>query len=163
MIRSPAIPLGVPQSSRYGMPIMGPWVYFSPLLVGAALVLALLDTLRAKAPAMPAWLMYVYLPSLVVAGGVAAQLLLIGMQGVRAQVLPVPFGRSIRGSSAAWAGYLILGCALSGVIAFLLASESLTTAAWILAVTATAMAIFAILLYVWSLPAAQSDFRDAKP
>lgn len=144
------------------MPIMGPWVYFSPLLVGAGLMLALLDTLRAKAPAMPAWLMYVYLPALVIAGGVVAQLLLIGMQGVRAQVLPVPFGKSIRGSSAACAGYLILGCALSGVIAFLLASESLTIAAWILAISATAMAIFAILLYLWSLPGALPDFRDTE-
>lgn len=142
--------------------IMGPWVYFSPLLVGAALMLALLDTFRAKAPAMPGWMMYLYLPSLVIAAGIVAQLLLIGMQGVRAQVLPVPFGKSIRGSAAAWNGYLILGSALLGVIAFLLGSESVTTAAWIVAVFSIGMAIGAVLLYVWSLPAAMPDFRDEK-
>lgn len=141
---------------------MGPWAYYSPLLVGILFVLALGGPLRASWPTLSTTTFSIYLAGLALAGGIVAQLLMVGMQGVRAQVLPVPFGRSIRGRPAVSGGYLILVTALLSIVAFLLASESLSIAAWVLLILACGSAISAILIYLWSLPVAQPDFVDDK-
>src|SRR5262245_36041498 len=123
---------------------MGPWVYYSPLLVGILLVLALTGSLRAAWPTLSTGVFAPFLIALAIAGGIVAQMILIGLQGVRAQVLPVPFGRSIRGGPAVAAGYLILLTKILLIIALLLASESLTTAAWVLLILGCGSGIGAI-------------------
>jgi hypothetical protein len=141
---------------------MGPWVYYSPLMVGMLFVLALSGSLRAAWPTLSTGAFSTFLIALAIAGGIVAQLLMVGLQGVRAQVLPVPFGRSIRGRSAVSAGYLILLTKILLIVALLLASESLTTAAWILLILGCGSGIGAILIYIWSLPVATPDFRDER-
>ena len=141
---------------------MGPWVYYSPLKVGILFVLALSGSLRAAWPTLSTSSFSAALTALALAGGIVAQLLMIGLQGIRAQVLPVPFGRSIRGGPAVSAGYLILLTKILLIVALLLASESLTTAAWTLLILACGTGIGAILIYIWSFPVATPDFRDER-
>ncbi|MBI5863139.1 MAG: hypothetical protein HZB38_01235 [Planctomycetes bacterium] len=139
---------------------MGPWTYYSPFAVGVLLVLALSGTLRASVPHLSDAAAYSYIAAIALGGGIVAQLLMLGIQGARAQVLPVPVGRSIRGRPAVTAGYLILNSALLSIVAFLLGNESLTTASWVLAILAAGSALGAVLIYIWSWPVAAPDFRD---
>lgn len=141
---------------------MGPWVYYSPLLVGILLVVALSGSLRTAWPTLSTVSFAAVLSILALAGGIVAQLLMVGLQGVRAQVLPVPFGRSIRGRPAVATGYLVLLTKILLLVALLLASESLTIAAWTLVILGCGSAIGAILIYIWSLPAALPDFAETR-
>ena len=89
---------------------MGPWAYYSPLWLGALLVLALNDSLRGLM-VWPEWLEWLAVAGVAVLAGVQAQVLTIGAQGLFAQVLPVPIGKSIRGGPAVLGGTLLIGWA----------------------------------------------------
>lgn len=137
---------------------MGFWTYYSPLGVGFLLTLALHDTIRAHAPVLPAWAEWPFVIGVAVVVGLLCQLLMIGAQGVFAQVLPVPAGRSIRGRGAVVGGSLLVTCVALGAIAGLLRSEQLGAAALVIGLLSLASGAGAAITYVWCWPVAVRDF-----
>ena len=139
---------------------MGPWTYYSPLWLGAALVLALNDALRAGLPPMAPWVRWLVVAGVAVVAGLQAQVLLIGAQGAFAQVLPVPWGRSIRGGAAAGAGWLLMAWVGLSCTTVLLGYEAVTQAAVALGILSATALAGALLVYLWNLPVAVADFTD---
>jgi hypothetical protein len=140
---------------------MGPWTYYSPLWLGALLVLALNDSLRALM-IWPEWLEWLAVAGVAILAGVQAQVLMIGAQGLFAQVLPVPIGKSIRGGPAVLAGTLLIGWVLLSAAAVLLGLEEIALPAKSVGVAALVLLAAALAVYVWSLPAAVADFRSGR-
>lgn len=143
---------------------MGAWSYYSPLWLGALLVLVLNESVQGALPVMsPAgeWTVLAGIAALV---GLECQVLMIGAQGAFAQVLPVPVGRSIRGRGAVVAGGLLMTWVVLGGVTVLLGYERVTDAAVVVGVMAVAALAGAIVVYVWELPAAVADFgtRDRR-
>ena len=137
---------------------MGRWTYYAPLWLGTLLAAGLYAANLAQLPPWPAW---VHVVAIVVGAplvGLGLQLGLIGAQGAFAQVLPVPWGRSIRGGGAALAGSLLLLWFALGLICALLRSEGLVIAALVVGALALASLVAAVIVYVWHLPAAVRDF-----
>ncbi len=139
---------------------MGPWTYYSPLWIGALLVLALADLIRAGLPPMAPWAQWLAVAGLAVLSGVQCQLLMIGAQGAFAQVLPVPWGRSIRGRPAELVGWLWIAWVLLSAVTALLAYEGLAPAAWVIGGLGVADLAVAVVAYAWNVPAAVPDFRS---
>ena len=140
---------------------MNVWTYYSPLLLGIALVLALNDAIRGAMSYQPAteWAIVI---ALALAVGIQCQLLMIGAQGVFAQVLPVPIGRSFRGPAAARAGWLLaLWVGLSAAAA-LYGWENGTLVFRILGGLAIAALVLSAIIYIWNIPAAQDDFSEPR-
>ena len=73
-------------------------------------------------------------------------------------MLPVPWGRSIRGGGAVLAGSLLLVWFALGLVCALLRAEGLGTAALVVGALALASLVGAVMVYVWHLPAAVRDF-----
>lgn len=143
---------------------MGRWTYYSPLWLGAVLVLAMNDALRASLPPAEPWRQWLIVAGIAVAVGLQSQVLMIGAQGAFAQVLPVPWGRSIRGGSAAAAGWLLIAWVGLSAITVLLGHEAITTAATVLGLLSLAALGGALVIYVWNIPAALPDFGpDRRP
>jgi biotin transporter BioY len=90
--------------------------------------------------------------------GIQCQLVLISAQGLFAQVLPVPRGRSIRGSGAMAGGGFLLGWVVFSVVAVLLRSEEMRGAPVVLGVISLACLAGAVVTYVWCWPTAVRDF-----
>ena len=135
---------------------MGRWTYYAPLWLGTLLAAGLYAANLAQLTPWPVW---VHVVAVVVGAplvGLGLQLGLIGAQGAFAQVLPVPWGRSIRGGGAVLAGSL-LWFAL-GLICALLRSEGLGIAALVVGALALASLVAAVVVYVWHVPAAVRDF-----
>jgi hypothetical protein len=139
---------------------MGRFTYYSPFGLGLVLILTLHGWVRESCPAALAAWPWLFVGLVAVVVGLLCQLVMIGVQGAFAQVLPAPGGRSIRGGAARLAGGLLIGCGAAALIGALLRSEGLTTAAWVLLVLAAAQAGGAILVYIWSWPAALRDFGE---
>jgi len=137
---------------------MGPWSYYSPLGLAALVVLALNDSIRG-AMVRPDWQEWLVVAGIALAAGVQAQLAMFAAQGVFAQVLPVPIGKSIRGGSAVLSGALLLGWVLLSCAAILLGYEEVGLPARILGVAALAALAGALVVYIWALPTAVADFR----
>ena len=137
---------------------MSAWTYYSPLWLGALLVLALNDSLRAALPPMEPWKTWLVVAGVAVAVAVQSQVLMIGAQGAFAQVLPVPVGRSIRGGGAVGSGWLLIGWVVLSAVTVLLGHEAVTRAAIVLGVASLFALGGAGAIYVWSIPAAQPDF-----
>jgi hypothetical protein len=136
--------------------------YYSPLVLGAGLVLFMNEPLRSGLPKLTNGAQWGFVIAVAVAVALQCQVLLIGAQGAFAQVLPVPGGRSVRGSSAATAGWLLLAwVALTGVAA-LLATEGVRQAAYGVGIAALAALVGFFLIYIWNLPAAAADFVDER-
>jgi hypothetical protein len=148
-----------PGRSRCEESPMGRWTYYSPLAVGILLVLALNDTIRG-ALTLPDWQEWLIVAAVAVAAGVQCQVLMIGAQGAFAQVLPVPWGKSIRGGAAVLAGWLLIAWFVLSAVTALLSLESVTTAALVVGGLSLAALVGAGLTYVWSIPAAVADFGD---
>lgn len=140
---------------------MGRWTYYSPFAIGILLVLALNDTIR-NAMTLPDWEEWLIVAGVALAAGVQCQVLMIGAQGAFAQVLPVPWGKSIRGGAAVLAGWLLIAWFVLSAVTALLSVESITQAALIVGGLSLAALIGAGLTYVWSIPAAVADFGDEK-
>jgi len=137
---------------------MGFWTYYSPLGLGLLLTLVLHEAVWAHAPLLPMW---AYWPFVVVVGvgvGLLCQLMLIGVQGAFAQVLPVPVGRSIRGRGAVVGGGLIIACVVLAAVAGLLRLEELGRAALTIGLLSLASAVGAGISYIWCWPTAVRDF-----
>lgn len=137
---------------------MGRWTYYSPLWLGALLVLVMNDALRASLPPLQPWAQWLIVAGAAVAVGLQCQVLMLGAQGAFAQVLPVPWGKSQRGSGAAAAGWLLIAwVGLSGATV-LLGFEAITPAAMVLGVLSLGALAGALVIYIWNIPAAAEDF-----
>lgn len=137
---------------------MGFWTYYSPLALGVVLTLTLHDTIRAHAPVMPAWAQWPFVVAVALGVGLLCQLMLLGVQGAFAQVLPVPVGRSIRGRGAVVGGLLIIACVVLAAVAVLLGAEELLNAALVIGVLSAAAGAGAVCTYIWCWPVAARDF-----
>ncbi|MGE0479785.1 MAG: hypothetical protein AB7Q17_04870 [Phycisphaerae bacterium] len=137
---------------------MSRWTYYAPLWLGTLLAAALYAALRDQLPAWPLWL--TYLAPLVGCPlvGLYAQLVLTGVQGAFAQVLPVPGGRSLRGSYAVVSGGFLLAALALAPIGALLLSERVRVAGVAVATGAGVCLAAALAAYAWGLPAAVRDF-----
>lgn len=89
---------------------------------------------------------------------VGCQLAMFGAQGVSAQVLPVPFGKSIRGRGAATTGMLLLAAVSAGVATAMLALQSVDAVATGVGIAAGALLLAAGVAYFWCMPTAVADF-----
>lgn len=138
---------------------MGAWAYYSPLWLGALLVLALNESIRALVPTLSPGQQALVVAAAAAVVGLECQLLMVGAQGVFAQVLPVPRGRSIRGGGARLAGGLLIAALGFGDVAALLGYEGLFWPATVLAAVALAAGAGAAVVYIWETPAAAADFR----
>ncbi|HQL53991.1 MAG TPA: hypothetical protein PLQ87_04730 [Phycisphaerae bacterium] len=136
---------------------MGRATYYSPLWLGALLVLALNEPLRVglTLPDATEWLI---VAALAIAAGLQSQVLLVGAQGAFAQVLPVPWGRSVRGRSAALAGWLLIAWVWLSVVTVMLGFETVTQAALVVGALSLAALAGALIVYIWNIPAAVRDF-----
>jgi hypothetical protein len=139
---------------------MGRWTYYSPLGFGTLLAAILVATYREHLPAWPAWTLWAAAIGGCVASGVFCQFLMFGAQGLFAQVLPVPGGRSIRGRGAVVGGAFVFLCAGAGLVAALLKSEGLYVAWFALAAISLAGLIGVVVTYGWCWPTAVRDFAD---
>lgn len=140
---------------------MGFWGYVSPFFAGLGFTLiqypAVLSWLDALTP-LPEALRWLALIGLALLAGVAAQLLMIGAQGAFAQVLPVPFGRSLRGRAAVISGTALLigvSCAAGAV---LLHSREFPMLFNILGIAGLAGLTVALVAYFWGMPSVVRDF-----
>ncbi len=141
---------------------MGRWTYYSPLWLGALLVVALNDELRAALPPWAPWAQWTAVALTALVFGVQCQLLMIGAQGAFAQVLPVPWGKSIRGGAAVVVGTLLIAWNALGLICGSLLRHEVYVAGLVLAGLSLLSLLGAIVTYVWSLPAAVADFGNDK-
>lgn len=136
---------------------MNAWTYYSPLWLGALLVLALNDTIRGSMTYSDAkeWII---VAAYAISTGILCQGLLIGAQGAFAQVLPVPVGRSLRGGSAASAGWLLILAILLTGVTVLFAHEGAALAAKIAGALGLGALLGAAIIYTWNIPTAVADF-----
>jgi hypothetical protein len=141
---------------------MGPWTYYSPLWLGAIIAGVVGYSALDQFPSMPVWLLWLVFVVGCVLVGVQCQLVLIGAQGIFAQVLPVPRGRSIRGRGAAVGGSFLIGWVVFSVVAVLFRSEEMRAAPLALGVVALLCLAGAVITYVWCWPLAVRDF-DRRP
>lgn len=139
---------------------MGRWTYYSPVWLGALLVLALNEPVRAQLPLADARVQWLVVLGVALGFGWHCQVLMVGAQGAFAQVLPVPGGRSIRGRAALVAGWLLMTWYGLSLVTLLLAFEAVKTAAYVVGVVTLAALGGALVVYGWSLPAAVVDFRE---
>jgi len=139
---------------------MSLWSYYSPLGLGLLVTLVLHETVRAHAPAMPSWAEWPFVVGVGLVVGLLCQLMMIGVQGAFAQVLPVPVGRSIRGRAAEIGGCLIMGCVALAVVAVLLRLDELSSAALVVGVLSAVSGAGAVITYIWCWPTAVRDFDE---
>jgi MFS family permease len=145
---------------------MGRFTYYSPSVVGFVLALLSRDLYKQSLPIEDSWQHWVALLLVAVAAGLLAQFLMVGVQGLFAQVLPVPGGRSIRGRAAVTAGGFSLAGVALGIVAAMLAAERGddgvgTLLGWVtvgVTILAGAALMLAAAVYVWNWPAAERDF-----
>lgn len=134
------------------------WAYYLPLGIGLVVTLVLHETVWAHASGLPEWAEWPLVMGVGLVVGLLCQLMLVGVQGAFAQVLPVPRGRSIRGRGAVTGGLLIVGCVALGAVAGLLQSEELARAAQVVGALSLAAGIGAVIAYLWCWPMAVRDF-----
>lgn len=140
---------------------MGRFTYYSPLLAGFALAGLMHDLIWSQVPFKVSEQMHWPIVLLVgLTWALEFQLLMIGAQGLFAQVLPVPGGRSIRGGLATAGGSLICLFFVASIVGQLLVGERAFSISLTLGVTALLSAIGAVVCYVWGWPTAQRDFAD---
>lgn len=139
---------------------MGPLAYYFPGILGFLLPFGLQEMIFSQPAiaALPPWGQWAALVAISIDVAVSFQLVMIGAQGFLAQVVPVPFGRSIRGGWAATIGLLLIATVVLSGAAALLYVEGFATAAMIGGAGGLASLVAAALAYVWSLPIAERDF-----
>lgn len=140
---------------------MSVWTYYSPIGVGFLLVLILHETVGGYAPVeWPLWTRWPFVIVIGILSGLLCELLLIGVQGAFAQVLPVPVGRSIRGRGAVLGGALIIAAVALAAIAGLLKIQDMLAPAGVTTVLCALAAVGAVITYFWSWPVAVRDFHE---
>ncbi len=143
--------------------------YYSPGLVGLLIGLILGYETAAKAGLSPFWT-YALVPLCVAIDlGLSCQLGMIGFQGLFAGVLPVPIGKSLRGTMCRAIGFLILlglltrtglSLALSRFSVFALIHELGVSGILAGVLVTLGCLLLALLLYLFSLPSAAADFPN---
>jgi hypothetical protein len=151
---------------------MTKWQYWSPMIIGGVVgEIYGLQTYRNLGgnPLVSVGV----LPVLFALGGaISLQLALVGAQGLFAGVLPVPFGKTIRGAKCRVIGFLLLFGPL--VAAFFMSSGAFLqlaglgrTLGWFWSIWFLFWAAFsslsapaALVIYLYSAPMAEPDFRD---
>lgn len=137
---------------------MNRWTYYSPLVFGALVVLALNEPLRASMQGWQGGLQWTLITIMAAVFGVQCQVLMVGAQGAFAQVLPVTGGRSIRGGGAVVAGWLLIAWFWLALVAALLLAERVNLAGLVVGGSALATLGGALIVYAWNVPAAVQDF-----
>lgn len=138
---------------------MSRWTYFSPLWLGALLVLALNELVRGALAAWSPGAQWAVILGGAVVFGLHCQVLMLGAQGAFAQVLPVPGGRSVRGGPAMAAGWLLIAWFGLSIVTGMLAYKQAWGAVLVLGVSSAAALIGALVIYIWQIPAAEADFE----
>lgn len=141
---------------------MGRWTYYSPLWLGVLAVFLINERIRAGVPRWPEWQQWVLVAGVAVAVAVQLQVLLIGVQGAFAQVLPVPVGRSLRGRLAAVVGWLLIAWFVLAAVTTLFGLEAVNLPAMIVGGVALGVLAAAGACYAWGFPAAVRDFADSR-
>ncbi len=141
---------------------MGSATYYSPLWLGMLLVLIMNEMIRGLVPAWSVQMQWLVVAGVALAVGAQCQVFMFGLQGAFAQVVPVPWGRSLRGRPAALTGTLLMAWVLLSGVTVLLGFEEVSKAAWTLGVTSLVVLALAAIVYVWGLPAALEDFREPR-
>jgi hypothetical protein len=157
---------GIINSGRLAMPLvakrrgnrMGPWTYYAPLWLGTLIAAVAYLSNLSQLPPWPGWVHVLALAGGCPSVGLLCQLVLFGAQGMFAQVLPVPRGKSIRGRGAVVSGVLLLGGIALAVTTVLLGVEQLRTAATTTGVLGLILLLAAAITYAWHIPAAVRDF-----
>lgn len=139
---------------------MGRMTYYAPLLIGFLFGAATANLAFPELDAASRWWFWTGVVLMGLQVGVVCQTAMIGAQGVWAQVLPVPGGRSIRGQIAVFSGTCLLASMVTGVASGLLLLEDMTTPALIVGVLHWALLLTAIGGYIWGWPLARRDFAD---
>ncbi len=137
---------------------MGRWTYYSPFVLGVAFALLSKDLFDEQAPTDPAWRYWLVIGVASVMVGLFAQLGMLGVQGAFARVLPVPGGRSVRGSGPVVVGWMLLASLAAAGVSALLIWDGLWLAATWSGGAAVAALLVALVAYVWCWPAAEADF-----
>jgi hypothetical protein len=145
--------------------------YYSPLWIGTLLAAIVASGSYDQLPAMflaggskALSALYIGLGS--VAIGLVCQLGMLGCQGVFAQVLPAPGGRSVRGRGPTLCGVLILLAIMTGVgsATFYIGSveddRAISGALTLMVILFAASTVGALVVYFWSWPTAVRDFAD---
>jgi hypothetical protein len=138
---------------------LGRWTYYAPLWLGVLVILSLNDAIRGSLGAYEPWQQWAIVFCGAIAGGLHCQMLMLGSQGAFAQVLPAPGGRSIRGTPAVAAGWLLVAWFVLGIATLLLLLEGVSSAALVAGALTGAALLAAAAIYAWNLPAAVVDFR----
>lgn len=139
---------------------MNRFTYYTPLLAGFALA-ALMHDMIWERIGQGRFSENLHWAVVIIAGflwGIQFQLLMLGSQGVFAQALPMPGGRTIRGGIAMLCGGCIWLATIAFFIARMVAEVQMYLAAGILGGIALLAAAGAILSYVWGWPTAARDF-----
>jgi hypothetical protein len=141
--------------------------YWSPLIIGA-IVGEIYGLLTLRQVGLNPVLSTGVLPMVAaLCCGLTLQLILIGAQGFFAAVLPVPFGKSLRGTKCRVIGFLVLlGALLEMLLALTRTSlrpvHSLEGTDWLLAILwrsgGLVILVLALVVYLVSIPAAEPDF-----
>lgn len=142
---------------------MGRSTYYAPLYVGLIVGLLGRDIYGGSIAPEPPWLHWLAVIGISLGFGIACQLAFVGAQGLLAQVLPVPGGRSIRGLGARTAGSTLLFGIAGVAVTLLLVSEAVTLAATISGGVTATLLVTAVIVYFWSLPGAVADFDTRDP
>lgn len=137
---------------------MSAWTYYSPLWLGAIIAGVVGYGLLDQFPPLPAWALWSCFAGLCLLAGLQCQLALIGAQGIFAQVLPVPRGRSVRGEAAVLGGALLLGWVVLSAVAGLLWFEDMLWAPLAVGGASLLCLAGAAITYVWCWPTAARDF-----
>lgn len=140
--------------------------YYSPFMLGFGLgvLVPILQAADGSFSAGHGWLRVAFVPLVLLNGittGVNWQLIMIGFQGVFAQVVPAFQGRSIRDAGAVAIGaFILIGMGLLGAlsIGFWLLGAALTPFVWILIGISLGSLVTALLIFLWCLPLAVQDF-----
>ncbi len=86
------------------------------------------------------------------------QLLMLAAQGMFAGVLPVPFGKSLRGTKCLVIGLLVVVGMVSGLATYLLSRAEVGLASMVCGGLTLGSWLAALGVYAWSLPTAVADF-----
>jgi len=146
---------------------MSKLTYYFPFLIGLVLgpIVTYFRTAEWWAASSDGWRLAMA-PYLLLAAGlwaVSLQLLMIGLQGVFAGVVPVYRGRSIRGTQAVVIGLLILIWEIAPLVGglFILVFKIWSVALiWSLVIVSIVGLAGFIGTYLWCLPNAVRDFVD---
>lgn len=138
---------------------MSQWGYYSPAFLGAAAVLVYAIFGRGDfTQSERALIAAIGAP----AAALAAQILMLAVQGIFAGVLPAPKGKTLRGRKCPVIGFFVLigGCALAaGWLAYRSGTQRVALGA---AIAGAVCWLSALGLYGWSLPTATADFGPAE-